>query len=92
MMMMREKRENKKGEIHRLISKKMPEIHQDALDKVTIEIPDDTTPAEMEKCVNNEEDDKDEIKADNEDEGIIHRVSTEQKKENNRDTLDKVIG
>ena len=28
------------------------------MDKVTIEIPDDTTLADMEKCVNNEEDDK----------------------------------
>ena len=41
------------------------EIYQDALDKVTIEIPDDTTPDEMEKCENNEEDDKKEITADN---------------------------
>ena len=59
MMMTRKKnRENKKGEIHRIIYEKETEICQDALDKVTTEIPDDTTPADMEKCVNNEEDDK----------------------------------
>ena len=46
------------SEIHRFINENVTEIHQDALYKVTIEIPDDTTPAEMEKCVNNEEDDK----------------------------------
>ena len=73
----REKRENKKGEIYRVISEKVTEIHQDSLDKVTIEIPDDTTPAEMLKCVNNEEDDKKKITSENEDEGVIHRVSTE---------------
>ena len=47
----------KNGEIHRVISEKVIEIHQNALDKVTIEIPDDTTPAEMEKFVNNEDND-----------------------------------
>ena len=45
-------------EIHRVISEKVTEIHQDALDKVTIESPDDTIPADMGKCVNNENDDK----------------------------------
>ena len=44
----------------------------DTLDKVTIEIPDDTIPTETEKCVNNEDDDEKEITSDNEDEGVIH--------------------
>ena len=47
------------------------------MDKVTIERPYDTTPAEMDICVNNEEDDKKKITSENEDEGVIHRVSTE---------------
>ena len=34
----------------------------------------------MEKCVNNEEDDKTEITVDNEDECVIHRVSTDYEK------------
>ena len=61
------------------------------MDKVTIEIPDDTIPSEMEKCVNNEEDDKKEIKADNKNEVVIHRVITEYEKETSRHTLDKAI-
>ena len=56
-MMMTRKIYRKKGEIHRVIYEKVTEIHQYALDKVTIESPYDTTPAYMEKCVNNEEDD-----------------------------------
>ena len=83
--------ENKKGEIHRVIYEKETDIRQDALDKVKIERPDDTTPAEMEKCVNNEEDDKKEITAENEYEGVIHIFSTEYEKETNQDTLDKAI-
>ena len=66
-----------KGEIHRFISEKVTEIHQDALDKVKIESQDDTIPDEMEKCVNSEEYDKEKIRAENEDEGVIQRVSTE---------------
>ena len=59
MMMMRKKHQREKiGEIHRVISEKVTEIQQDALDKVTIESPIDTIPDEMKKCVNNEEDDK----------------------------------
>ena len=59
MMMTREKTgKTKKGEIHRVIFERVTEIHQDALDMVKIEIPEKTTPYEMEKCVNNEEDDK----------------------------------
>ena len=54
----KKKNREKKGEIHRVISGKVTEIHQDASDKITIEIPDDTTPPEMEICVNNEEYDK----------------------------------
>ena len=57
-MMTRNKNREKKGEIHRFISEKVTEIHQDAFNKLTIESPDDITPAEMEKCVNNEKDDK----------------------------------
>ena len=58
MMMTRRRKaeKTKKGAIHRVISIKVTEIHQDDLNKVTIEIPFDTTPAKMEKCVNNEED------------------------------------
>ena len=63
-MMMTRKKE-KKGEIHRVISKKVTEIHQDDSDKVTIEIPEDKTPADMEKYVNNEEDHRKEISAEN---------------------------
>ena len=54
-MMMTRKKIREKSETHRDISEKVTEIHQDALDKVKIESPDDTTPAEMEKCVNNED-------------------------------------
>ena len=72
MMMTRKKiRGSKNSEIQRFISRRVTEIHQDALEKVTIEIPDDKIPAEMEKCVNNEEDDEKEITAENEDEGVI---------------------
>ena len=45
----------------------------------------------MEKCVDNEEDVKTEITAENEDEGVIHTVIIQYEKENNWDTLDKVI-
>ena len=54
----KKKIELKKGELHKVIYKNITELHQDALDKVIIESPDDTTPYEMEKCVNNEGDDK----------------------------------
>ena len=50
------------------------------MDKVPIEIPDDTTRAEMEKCVNIEDDDKKEITEENEYEGVIHRVITDDEK------------
>ena len=50
-------RKNKKDEIHRVISERVTEIHQDAFDKVKIEIPDDPTPAEMKKFINDEDDD-----------------------------------
>ena len=33
-------------------------MYRGALYKVTIENPDDTIPADMEKCVNNEDDDE----------------------------------
>ena len=57
MMVTRKKTERtKKGEIHRVIYENVAEIHQDALDKVPIEIPDDKTPSDMGKCVNKEED------------------------------------
>ena len=85
------KRENRKGEIHRVIYAKVTEIHQYALYNVTFEIPDDTNPTEMKKFVNNEEDGKKEITAQNEDEGVIQKVSTEYEKETNWDTLYKVI-
>ena len=67
------------------------EIHQDALDKVIIEIPDDTTPSEMDKCVNNQYYDKKEITVENEDEGIIQRDITEYEKETIWYTFYKVI-
>ena len=35
------------GEIHRVISEKVTKINQDALDKVKIESPDDTIPADI---------------------------------------------
>ena len=50
------------------------------MDKVKIEIPDDTTPDEIEKYVNNEDDDNKEITADNEYEGVIQRVITDDEK------------
>ena len=80
MMMTRKKNREKKGEIHRVISEKVTEIHQDELDKLTIESTDDTTPSEMKKCVNNEEDYKKEITSENEDEGLIHIVCIEYEK------------
>ena len=61
------------------------------MNKVTIEILDDETPAEMEKCVNNEEDAKKEIPEENEDGCVIHRVSTEYASFTNQDTLNKVL-
>ena len=91
MMMTRKKPQKRRGEIHRVISEKVTGIHQDAFDKAKIEIPDYTTPDEIEKFVNNEEDDKKEITAENEDEGVIHRVITEYGKEINWDNLDMVI-
>ena len=45
----------------------------------------------MQKCVNIKEDDKKEITAENKDEVLIHRVSTQYEKETNQDTLNKVI-
>ena len=56
------------------------EIHQDDLDNVTIESPYDTTPIDMEKYVNNEDDNKKEITSENEDEGVIHINITENEK------------
>ena len=55
----------KRGEIHRFSSENVTEIYQDAFDKVKIEIPDDTTRADIEKCLNIEDDDEKEITADN---------------------------
>ena len=49
MMAIIKTKKTKKGEIHRVISQMVTEIHYDALDKVTVEFPDDTTPAEMEE-------------------------------------------
>ena len=66
MMTTRKKTEKtKKCEIHRVIYEKVTEIHQDALDKVKIKSPDNTNPAKMEKCVNNDEDEKKEITVEN---------------------------
>ena len=42
-----ENREIKKGEIHRVNSEKVIEIHQDTLDKASIEIPGYTTQSDM---------------------------------------------
>ena len=50
------------------------------MDKVTIGSLEDTTLSEMDKCVNNEGEEKKEITADNEDEGVIHRAITEYEK------------
>ena len=46
----------------------------------------------MEEGVNDEDDDEKEIKADNEDEYVIHRDITEYEKETNWDALDKLKG
>ena len=43
----RKTEKTKKCEIHRLIYENVTENHQDTLDKVTIEISDGTTPADM---------------------------------------------
>ena len=53
------------------------------MDNKTIESSDDTTPADMDKCGNIEEDDKKEITEKNDDEGIIHKVFIEYEKEIN---------
>ena len=45
----------------------------------------------MEEGVNNEDDDKKEITAENEDEGEIQKDITKYEKETNLDALDKVI-
>ena len=47
------------------------------MNKVIVEIPDNTTSDEMDKCVKHEDDDEIEITAENEDDGIIHRDITE---------------
>ena len=60
------------------------------MNKVIEKCLDDTTPAEMEKCVNNE-DDEDKEKTENKNGGVIHRYITENEKETNRDTLEKLI-
>ena len=60
------------------------------MDKVIEEYPDETCPIEMGGGVNNEDDDKKEITADNEYEGVIHRNFTDNEKENIQDILDKV--
>ena len=44
----------------------------------------------MEECVNNEDDDE-KKKAENINEGVIHRYITEKEKETNWDNLEKVI-
>ena len=46
------------------------------MDKVIEECPDDTTSAEMEECVNNEDDYEKEKTAENKNEGLIHRDIT----------------
>ena len=48
--------------------------------KATIEIPDDTTLADIKKGVNNEDDDEKEITAENEYGGVINRDITEREK------------
>ena len=68
--------DKKTGEIYRVISEKETEIHQYALDNVTIESLDGKTPSEMEKCVNNEDEDKKQITSENENEGVIYRDIT----------------
>ena len=50
--------EKKIGEIHRVLSEKVREIYRNALDEVTIEVPDDKILAKMEKSVNIEDDDE----------------------------------
>ena len=62
------------------------------MDKVIEEFPDDTTPAYMEKCLNNEDDADTEITSENEDECEIQRDITEYEKDTMRDNLDKLIG
>ena len=63
----------------------------DTFKKLIEECPYDTTPAKMEGCVHNEDDDKKEIVAENKDEVVIHRDITENENETNQDTLDKEI-
>ena len=67
------------GVIHRDITEYKKETNQDTLDKVIEESPDDTSPIDMEECVNNKNDEK-EITAENEYEGKIHRDITEYKR------------
>ena len=61
------------------------------MDKLIEEFPDDTSSVEMEKGLNNEDEDEKEITSENEYEGVIHRDITDNIKENIQDILDKVI-
>ena len=92
MMMTRKKyqRKNKKV-ILIIITKKENENNWDTLDKLIEGCPYKTYPVDMEEGVKNEYGDGKEITAENEYEGEIHRYITENEKETNRYTLDKVI-
>ena len=80
-----------KGEIHRVITENETKFYQDALDKVINEFPYEKNPDDMQECVSNEDDDKKEITADNEGEGVIHRDITDCENVNIWDTVGKVI-
>ena len=61
------------------------------MEELIEEFPDDTTPADMEECVNNEDYDEKEKTVDNINEDVIHRDITENEKETNWVTLEKLI-
>ena len=71
------------------MNEKEKDTNQDNLDKVIEVCTYDTYPVDMEEGVNNKEDDEQETQ--NEYEGLIHRDITDNERETNQDTWDKVI-
>ena len=75
------------GVIHRDITENKEKNNQYIMRKVIEEFPDDITPADMEKCVNYEDNVDKEKTAENKNEGVISRYIKENEKETNRNTL-----
>ena len=69
--------EKNKGLIHIYVTDNKKETNLDTLNAVMEEWPDDTTPVEMEICVNDEDDDEKEKNSREKKEGVIHRDITD---------------